>query len=162
MTTPAPSQSVVFACTDYAGEPHQYRCAPFLAEEGLGIFFRLSTLGAEPLLSAVGSLFGKADSLEALKSRLGSGADLGAFLDLLDGLDFSAVGRGLRATLASPDSPALLRDLVKGCLRDGKPLSDRTNFNEAFTGNYLELLKAAWEVVLLNRFFSLPGTSRSE
>lgn len=48
----------------------------------------------------------------------------------------------------------LLFKLMKYTVREGKPLSDGDNFDDAYAGNYDELLSAVIEVVKANNFFT--------
>jgi hypothetical protein len=79
---------------------------------------------------------------------------------LLDGVDASSLGPAIAEVMQDPKAHRLVRkDLMKYVTRDGKPLANDTNFDQAFQGNYSELFTLCWEVAKRNRFLPLGSTS---
>jgi len=74
--------------------------------------------------------------------------------------DLSAFGDTISKALASPELVGLIRDTLSNTMRAGKALSNDLDFDAAYLGNYMELYQALWNVIRLNRFLPLPGTSK--
>lgn len=145
--------AIRFTLPDSSGESHDYTMTLHLGGEGSILAMQIMGFIAEPALNAVMGL---------LEHSGGTGAQL---LDLqtsalFDGLDQSTIGPALGRILTNPDAHKIVRrDLVKYVHRDGKPLAQDTNFDQAFQGNYGELFKVVWEVAKRNRFLPLGSTS---
>lgn len=69
---------------------------------------------------------------------------------------------GLGAAIAGSDIEGLIDRLVIYCQRDGKPLREPAYFDDAFRGNYAELLELLVKVVELNHFLGVSGLSMKE
>lgn len=128
---------VEFTLLDDAGNPHGYVVPLHPAVEGQRLMCQILALAAGPL----------ADLATAYQRTDGNGLDAD--------VDLAAVGRQMGAALASDAPPRLIRDLLRYTARDGKALAQDGGFNDAYTGNYGELLFALWEVVKANRFLPL-------
>jgi len=145
--------AIKFSLDDSNGESHNYTMTLHLGGEGSLLAMQIMGFVAEPAIGAMLGLFDRAT---------GSVTDL-LSLDvsaLLDGIDAASVGPAIAGVLADPKTHRIVkRDLVKYVHRDGKPLSNDTNFDQAFQGNYAELFKLCWEVAKSNRFLPLGSTS---
>lgn len=120
---------------------HEYQVTLHPTRQGLPISLRLMGLGAGALTQVLAKALGDD----------GEGVDL-------EGVDWGAVGSDLAAFLADDGTPQLLRDVLAFTTRDGKSLGADVVFDEAFRGNYVEILQAAAEVCRINGFFPLPST----
>jgi hypothetical protein len=144
---------ISFTLTDADGGAHRYEVTPHNALEGQRITYTLLRLGAEPLGRLVQTGLQNAGLLDGgLRSLLDDPAALGR---LAAGIDFAAVGADLQKSMGSMPMEALTLDLMAHAVRDGKQLRSPLHFNAAFTRNYMEMLRACWEVVKANRFLSL-------
>jgi len=146
---------ITFELDDADGASHEYSCTPHPAREGSDIMWRLMALGAEPLGRAAKGLLQTLDA-----------GNLRQLMDDPKGLekisaavDFAALGADVRATLQATPMTDLVRGILKYTSRDGKRLDNQLHFDAAYTRNYGELLRAAWEAAQVNRFLSLPATS---
>lgn len=147
------------------GKRHVYRGTLHPAGEGMRIVARLAELGAEPLaklatqalategvIGALGSLAKGAEN----KDPEADAAAMTALRAAVPKLKIDDAVRELRPLLA--DAPDLTAKIISKMWRDGKPLSDGTNFDAAFAGNYVELGQAVWAVARANGFFPSLGT----
>jgi len=149
-----------FTLRDAEGESHSYEVTLHRATLGQPIMWEIAALLAGPLAGMLGLLVPILDSMAGKKivEVMDDPASLGRLVDGLRGADLTAVGAGLKAALAQPGNSALVVRLLGQTTRDGRDLADPVQFDDAFTGNYLELARAVWEVVQANRFLPLPGT----
>lgn len=71
----------------------------------------------------------------------------------------SALTDAIVSVLSYGDTPQLLRDMLYGTFRDGQDISMDSVFNEAYTGNIGELVKALPGIVEANfgDFFAMAG-----
>lgn len=144
-----------FELVDSYGEPHQYSLTLHPGGEGSLIAMQLAAMVSEPIIGLLTGLLSGSGSV-SLKGLLD--ADLGA---MLEALDASSIGPSVAKALASPEAQRMIRsDFVRYIARDGKQLSNATNFDQAFQGNYLELFKLSWEVAKRNRFLPLDAISK--
>ena len=138
---------VTFELADHAGQAHSYLCALHDVDEGQRLLWALVAVGGEPLgallQGAAGRLIAEGTSMADLLD-----SDAAA---LLGAVDWSALGRNLSTAVARSDMPGLTRLILKRTRRDGQPLADNTAFNQAYRGNYGELLQALWQVIRANR-----------
>lgn len=146
---------ITFTLVDADGQPHEYSCRPHPAREGSDIMWRLVALGAEPLGRAAKGLLHTLDAgnLRQLMD------DPNGLEKIAAAVDFAALGADVRAALQATPMSELVHAVLKYTSRDGKGLSNPILFDAAYTRNYGELLRAAWEAVQANRFLSLPATS---
>lgn len=112
---------IEFTITDHSGTPHEYVVPLFSVDEGLALFGQIMALFSGPIAAAL--------------DERGAG---------------KALGEHLRDTLMGGAPPKLLLALVGQASRDGKPLRDKVNRDDAFAGNYAELYAAAWKIVVGN------------
>ena len=147
----------VFTLEDADGKPHRYEVQPHPPTEGTNIMLALIAFGAEPFAAVVSSAF-------AVEDFFAGGATLGDALDLdVEGLvgklDWSRVGADLKKSILSMPLGSMIRDILARTWRDGSPLSNDVHYNAAYTRNYLEQMRAVWEVANVNRFFPQLSTS---
>ena len=148
-----------FTLADADQRVHTYECTLHPATEGQQILWALVGLASGPLANL---LKAAVPLLDLFKGRnvaavLEDPAALDSLKASLGGLDFGSIGQSLRLALASASMPDLVASILSKTTRDGKALSGRIAFDEAYTGNYRELGAAVWEVVKANRFLSLLG-----
>ncbi len=127
-----------FSLEDAKGNAHPYETILLPAREGLPLSLSLMKALGEPLLAL---LDGAGDTAEGEDASF----DLNALGPTLVNLD---------PTLLS----TLAESVLSNTMRDGKRLKG-IEFDKAYRGNYMELYKAVWEVVRLNRLIPLPDTS---
>lgn len=153
----APSVHVhTFTLRDADGVEHSYQTIAHPADEGERLFWALLALagpsvGALAQAALTGPLLAEGGSLASIADR--------PISDLLEGVDFGAVGREVAAALSTPQALALSRDLLRHTTRDGTPLHNPAMRAQAYTRNYSEMVRALMEIVRFNRFFPLPGAS---
>lgn len=153
-------QTHEFELEDYAGQKHKYVCALHPPTSGgLSIALDLAALGVVPL---AGLAQGLLKDLEAI--GLGSTNLLDIKLDkeglakILGKLDLSSAALSVKSALLSDQAGTLPQRMLKHTVRDGKMLEKDSAFDEAFTGNYMELAGVLWEVARANRFLPLGST----
>ena len=141
---------LTFTLVDIEGNPHEYLVPLFRTEEGVKLLGRLMGCLGGPLAGIAGAAaaaFAAEGSLSAVISRE------------VASLDTDAVANQLRITFLSGAPADLLLDLVRGATRDSKPLSQPLAIDDAYAGNYLELVQAAWKVVQGNGLLPLSSIS---
>lgn len=156
---------------DWDGKPHKYEVILHKATEGQDVLWMLLAIAAEPggaflqkMLEGK-DVFGKLMAGFRAHLKPKSDGDDGTETDAADadiekilrGADFGSVGQDIRRTLMTSPMSKLARNLLKNTLRDDKLLGEETHFNEAFTGNWGEYLKALLLSIEANRFFALLG-----
>lgn len=141
-----------FTLTDRWGNEHSYLVAMHGASEGMSIIFGLSGLLGPALGSAVHGLVESGALSKAIDTNLG---DLEEWASLLD---WKAVLGQLKEALADERALPLVHKILRHTVRDNTELNE-DGFNSAFRGNYMEALRAVWEVVRINGF--LPGMPTS-
>ena len=164
MPIDAVSRRATFRLTDAEGVAHAYEVTLHRATLGMPIMWELAALVAGPLaglLSLAGPL------LEAMNGAGGSTKSVRAIIEdpnilsvvqaTLGAADLTAIGRSLQAALAQPSNSGLVLRILSQTERDGVALDSPVAFDAAYTGNYFELLRAVWEVVITNRFLPLPA-----
>jgi len=154
---------------DAEGRPHQYAIVLMEPEHGMAVMMRLYAMAAGPLGEALRGAMSEVDSL--LSGVLDGSPTVTELLDdpkaasslvgVLQAIDLGAVGKDVQMMLVDPqvDTAGLVRTMLAEVRRDNQRLGDSVAFNEAFRGNYFEMMKAAWEVVKANRFFPAFGGS---
>ena len=120
-----------FTLNDRWGEPHEYTCTLHKAEEG------------QELMHEIMGVFAGSAGPVAM-ALLGGGMDADA--------DLAGAGREAQRWLSSKASVKLVRRILMHTFRDAHPLNKMTTLNDAYTANYGEQAKAAWEVIQLNDF----------
>ena len=133
---------------------HDYLCKPHRPDAGIRVAAGVAALAAEPLAALAKSAVREMDLFELVESDAG----MPLVMDAIGRLDSEAIGAAFRHALDVLD-PALMRAILANTWRDGKPLSDEEVFDEAYTANFGELLKAVWKVGGFNSFFGPLGTS---
>lgn len=106
----------------------RYNITKHPASEGMRISMRFISTGAAALVSAIDE-----SDADAIKGAV----------------------QGIQRLLEAPDAAELARDILKHTMRDGRPLGDDVHFDEAYSGNYGEMIEALVEVSLGNGF--MPG-----
>lgn len=132
-----------FTLTDADGDAHDYIAPLFRADDGVQMVGRILGICSGPLATVAG----------AAASAIAGGGKLSDVLEQeLGGIDTEGVANQLRVTFMSGAPAALLIDLVKPATRDGQKLAQARARDDAYAGNYLELLQAAWKVAEGNGF----------
>jgi len=143
-----------FEVEDYSGKIHKYRFELHPpTNDGIALSLELMALGGTPLLGAIKEVA----SVTVAKKKKGEKFSIADALDL--NLDIGSIGENLQRSLLSPQAGSIPQRLMKHAARDGQPLDNPFNFDQAFAGNYLELGKAMYEVIIANRFLPLPSIS---
>lgn len=140
-------QTTEFRLEDVDGEEHVYDVALHPGSEGQAVATKLAALLSQPL----------AEAIQAFADREDLSADDEA-VELLEELDTAEVASHLKATLLELDSWSFFQEIFAYTDRDGEKLSTQTTFDEAYRGNYGELVEAAWKVIEANRFLHSLGT----
>lgn len=144
---------IEFTLTDADGNTHKYTLLTHRATEGTALVLKLVDVGGDGLGRIVEAVLTSEELLAALMSK-GVEVDLKA---LAEQFDIRGIVRDVRRALADIDGADLLRELVRHCSRDGKPLHVDANFDEAFRANYGELFALAWRSVQENKFLGFIG-----
>lgn len=150
------------------GNNHQYDVAMHPAIEGMQVSAQLGSLGIPTLVVALGSALESQEMRAAVAQAFakgGSSTDKSRGLDELmriaGGFDFSTIGTEVRTALQDPRLATLVRAVLQHTTRDDVVLSGDVALNGAFTGNYMEMWKAVWEIVQVNGFFpELPSLQK--
>lgn len=156
-------EQIRFTLTDSKGKPHRYLVDLHPPTEGQAIVWALLAAAAEPIGRIAADVITSDEILAALAElRTGEGSTLddpAALKSVLSRLDFARLGADVRAVLTSKtiDMPELSRALLRYTMRDDKPLDDPNAFNDAYRGNYGELLSALLRIVRENGFFPVSG-----
>lgn len=150
-----------FELNDRDGKPHSYIVDAHPGGEGASLALRIQGLALEPVaegLRAIVSL----PSIQQLGSALKDGGEapdsstvIGEVLSTLQQVDLASLGRSLGAVFARADALELVRAVLSRTARDGRRLSEPAYFDAAYERNYLEMQRAALEVVQYNGFFPL-------
>lgn len=150
-------QTKTFTLQDGEGRQHEYEVQLHPPTEGMEIMWQLIALGAGPLGSAIKGFLTNAAGGGTFSLR-GMMDDPEGLSKLAGAVDFAAVGNDIAAAVMKANRAALVRAILCKTSRDGKRLESVLAFDEAFVGNYGELIRAIWEVVRANRFLSLLNT----
>lgn len=124
-----------FELADSQGNMHKYDLPLHLADEGGEIAIPLSGMVMKSVLGTM----------------LKSGGDVAN--DMSPEMMSDMVSE-LGVLFMQPEMFPLLRKIVAKAVRDGMPLSDKMNFDKAFSGNYSELIELAMTSVQENGFLS--------
>lgn len=128
---PFTGRSHEFTLDDRWGEPHVYTCTLHRAEDGQQLMHEI-----------MGVFTGAAGPV--MMSLFGGGMDADA--------DLAGAGREAQRWLTSPASVKLVRRILVNTFRDAHPLNKMSTLDAAYTANYGEQARAAWEVIQLNDF----------
>lgn len=154
-------RTITFQLADADGVLHTYNTTLHPASEGQEIMWALLALASGPLAAA---LKGVTPLFTLVKGKrfsqlLDDPEVVGKAVDLLSTMDLDSVGVSVRRAIVESSCGALVAKILCKTLRDDKPLERQTNFDNAYAGNYQELVLAVWEVASANRFLPLPGMS---
>jgi len=138
---------------DCDGTKHTYELLQHPATKGLILFQRILSSVAHPL-GALVSAFQKSGSLP---DSFEGEAMVKLLLD--DGLDAQVLGVAADLMIQKVgDNMDLFHELLRYTTRDGMALSDQSVFDEAYQGNYGELMQAiSWSVKI--NFSSMMGAA---
>ena len=157
---------ITFTLEGADGRSHKYDLTLHPPTEGQRIMWRMIALAAGPAGDLVRGLVSVEDLVEKITSEDGGLTDLldspealTELMGVLGDIDWGSVGDRLGKDLlqAAPDDLTL--KLLRYASRDGQALANESHFNDAYRGNYWEMLQALFRIVRENRFFPLPGTS---
>ena len=148
-----------FQLVDSEGKPHEYILTLHHASEGAGIALQIMALVSGPIAEALVALLGSEGALQRFAEQGVADISLDDLGAALGDVSLGDLATQLAKALGDKATAKLITsDLMKHAHRDGKPLSIQTNYDLAFTGNYLELFKLAMEVVKLNGFLPFAPT----
>lgn len=139
-----------FSCPDAQGNSVQYTGILHPWNEGLVVSTRLMAAGLDGLASAVRFK----ELLEAITQD--RAVDLKSLA--MQAVEPGQILAGLKNLLLSPDGPKLIGAILRYSTRAGVPLEKAGAVDlSPYRGNYGELWVACYEVIVANRFLSLPG-----
>lgn len=153
-------QPVDFVLTDADGVEHSYTCTPHRSSEGTALCLRLLRMAGEPLGRIASSNLGKLFELFQ-GGALDLDGDAGELLEALERLelDLGEIVADLQLAIASAGDEKFFRAILKNTFRDGQPLAKDSAYEAAYVANYMEQLRAVWEVIKINRFLPFLGIS---
>lgn len=126
-----------FTVLDNQGKPHNYVVSLFPAEEGIRLLGEVMGIVSGPLATVAGAAAG----------AISEGGKLSDVLEReLGSLDTEAIANQLRTTFMSGAPSKLMLRLVTGATRDNQPLRSSSALDDAYAGNYVELVRAAWKI----------------
>lgn len=147
---------------DIDGKEHHYQCIQHPAEEGIPLGLSLIQIASVSLGQLIASQ-------RASQSGMGTGVGgsqvspvkpNGEASDPSQDLDAELLGKSLDtmvSAIVAAGSVTMMKKLFKNTIRDGKKftsnavgLGDAWSINEAFTGNYQEMMKALYFVLESN------------
>lgn len=147
---------------DSAGKPHVYTIPLVGVDAGLSIMLRVYALAAGPAGEAVNGVMKGLDKLTdgddlTMANLLDNPTVVSRLVEVVQGIDFGSVGRDLGEHLVSPrtDAKRLVLDILADVRRDGERLGDVGVMDQAYPGNWFELVKALGHAMVVNRF--IPG-----
>lgn len=130
---------------DAAGKSHKYEIRPHPSSEGIPLTMEIMALGAEPLARLVKTWLDSGNQLED--------ADATSLESILDDIDWGQVGGDISRSLRLlANDPAKLQALFAYTYRDGKHLAHPQTFDDAYSANYAEWMKAIQAIVQANGF----------
>lgn len=156
------------------GEDHVYECMAHPPDEGLDIIWILISLGGEPLarlaqsaMASVADEAGKETEDLMEEDEDGNAVATTSMAKILAGLedfdletlDLSGAAKDLTSSIMSLPMTSLVKKMLKHCTRDGKSLEKKSEYDRAYTANYMELMTAVWRVVAANNFLPQVVTS---
>ena len=149
-----------FTLQDAHGVDHDYMVQLMPATKGAAVSFELMALVVEPLAPMLGGVVHAAMAAMDRGGASSKASDVLGDIDvgvMLEGLDFAAVGAAISAVVARIPQP-LVRTLMGTVHRDGQPMSKQSAFDQAYTGNYMELMRALGKVIQANHFLPASDT----
>ena len=156
-----------FTLKDAKGVDHKYMVTLHPASEGQALYWTLMSSAAEPLMSIAATIAKSPDFIakfldgakDGLEKAIDQEGGLDQILTFFASLDLKSVASDLKHAVSAIDMSKFAPSLLKYTFRDKKPLENEINFDDAYTGNYLELTAAMWKVVEANGFLVMPGIS---
>lgn len=143
---------------DARGTSHEYLITPHKGTEGVKLCRRVLGMAGAPIGRLMSGSLG--DIVDAVQEgELSLDSDAGELVALLEGVDVAQIVQDLQLAIGEAGDDLFFRSLFRHTHRDGKLLADPANFDAAFQANYLELFKAAWEVIRVNGFLLFWATS---
>lgn len=127
-------QNIAFTLRDDQGNEHEYVVIQRGAAEGFDLGGRLIKILGPGIGSGIGGL------------KITDGDD-GAEEA---GLNLGTLGAGagqISSAIMAEGGHRLVVEILKYTTRDARPLSNLNDFNQAYQGNYGELLEAIWRVL---------------
>lgn len=121
-----------------------------------GVEYEVTAFGARQgfrLQAAIAKI--AAPSLKDLASAFPSGITTAMDLDVA--AIAPALGKLVEALVDNDPNGDLILELLERTQRAGVPI-DARQFDEVYSGNYAEMVKAVIFVVQVNRFFTISGT----
>lgn len=162
-----------FELEDSDGQIHTYKVQqphpPISRGNGIGgiqLINRVTRAAGAPLSRLINSNIGEIATFVIEQQDRGEEATIGDIIEEyeiedLDDLDLE-LPKAFDAfcdALEHVDSERTIKAIFQWTLRDGLDLSDDGQFNQAYQQNYLEMVRAAWEIVRFNGFFGSFGTN---
>lgn len=142
------AQLHTFTLTDADGNVHEYSTMRHGASQGLKVVLWLTSLSGETMGRVAQSfLNGQQGSLAELIDT--DMAKLAAMFD------WAAIGKDVATAAGNATSPALIHELLRHTSRGQKQLANPLHFDQAYQANYVEMGRAVWEVLRVNRFLPL-------
>lgn len=143
-----------FTLSDTGGGSHDYEYTLHRPRDGWKLTTRLSSCLIRPILAGLGPAVVAA--VETAPKGKGLIAGLIDSPEALAGLDFGKAAEGIEAAVRAVDEETLFA-VLRYTNRDGRALVGDNGkptevFDEAYAGNYYELLRAFWSVASGNGF----------
>ncbi len=140
-------EAITVEINDDQGNPHTYVITQRGASEGFDLFGRLSKILAPGIGKGIGNT--KITGVgEAGTAPHGADQPPGDELDV--DLDLGALGIGfgdVAASIMAEGGARFVQEILKYSTRDGKLLSNKVAFDQAYQGNYGELIEATGRVL---------------
>ena len=148
-----------FQLVDSEGQTHEYLLTKHLASDGTRVALRIMSLVSGPIAEALVALVGSDGALQRFADEGIESISIDALGEAMSGVSMGDLAAQLAKTLGDPATSKLMTtDLMRYVIRDGKNLSNKTEYDRAFTGNYLELFKLCMEVIKANGFLLFAPT----
>lgn len=165
-----------FTLKSRKGTAHEYHVTPHPASDGVKLAMKLASLSLPGLLSLLGGLLESEEFRTMAAAAVSPGAGGAApsastlaggvmeILESLEGVDLSQLASELRTALADPGAAGIVRELLQHTTRTNEhgqpqPLKNQAVWEMAYTANYFELFKAAFQAAVVNGFFPELSTS---
>ncbi|MFB6373830.1 MAG: phage tail assembly chaperone [Bradymonadaceae bacterium] len=142
-----------FILEDVDGEKHEYHVTPHDPTEATPMLVKLTSIAKGPIASLLDSNAGTVVKLATgEKDALDQDVD-----DFIEELEFSGFLDDIYESLVEANAPQLIQDILSETTRDGIPLRDPDNYNDAYRQNYAEMMQAVWMVIRVNGFLGSRG-----
>jgi hypothetical protein len=156
-----------FTVKDRWGQPHEYKVDPSDPDDFIELAALINSFAVEPVAEGIQALTRSKEQIVGLVNAYMSGELKGKSNDelfsyalnsgvieaVLGHVNISQITGAVRAGIMVPGMLSRIRPLFKMAFRDGKSLSQVTNYNEAFMRNYKELFEAAWRIMSYEGLF---------